>query len=111
LRFARGNLERKGRDNQVSSDEHKAIGAIDRAIQDIQEAALDDGKNLTDHPPVDAHEVWGGRLHMAVDALRSARGDIDKEEDNAFARGLRGRAIHDIDEAIRFTEAGIQAVR
>jgi hypothetical protein len=109
LRNARANLERKGGDRQMKWDEHDAVGAIDRAIKDIKDAALDDGKNLDDHPPVDAHEARGGRLHKAADALRAARGDIDKEEDNAFASGLRGRASHDIDEAIRFTDAGVQA--
>ena len=89
-------------------DEKEAIGAIDRAIKDIKEAAIDDGKNLEDHPPIDAHERRGGRLHKAIEALQAARGDIDKEEDNAFARGLRGRASHDIDEAIRLSQAGIQ---
>jgi hypothetical protein len=111
LRNARANLERKGGDKQMKWDEHDAIGAIDRAIKDIKEAALDDGKNLDDHPAVDVHEARFGRLHKALEALRAARGDIDKEEDNAFARGLRGRASHDIDEAIRFTDAGIQAAQ
>jgi hypothetical protein len=111
LRNARANLERKGGDKQMKWDEHDATGAIDRAIKDIKDAALDDGKNLDDHPAVDAHEPRGGRLHKALDALHAARGDIDKEEDNAFARGLRGRASHDIDDAIRFTDAGVQAAK
>ena len=106
LRNARANLERKGGDKQMKWDEHDAIGAIDRAIHDIKEAALDDGKNLEDHPAVDAHEPRGGRLHKAVAALHAARADVEREEDNAFARGLRGRAAHDIEEAIRFAEAG-----
>jgi hypothetical protein len=109
LRNARANLERKGGDKQMKWDEHDAIVAIDRAIQDIKAAALDDGKNLEDHPPVDAKEPRGGRLHKALSALQTARGDIDKEEDNAFANGLRARASHDIDEAIHAAEAGVQA--
>jgi hypothetical protein len=111
LRNARANLERKGGDKQMKWDEHDAIAAIDRAIKDIKDAALDDGKNLDDHPAVDAREARPGRLGKAIEALRAARGDTDKEEDNAFAKGLRGRASHDIDEAIRFTEAGIQAAK
>jgi hypothetical protein len=109
LRNARANLERKGGDKQMKWDEKDAIGAIDRAIKDIKEASLDDGKNLADHPAVDAKERRSGRLHKALDALHAAHGDTDKEEDNAFAKGLRARASHDIEEAIRFTEAGIQA--
>jgi hypothetical protein len=109
LRVARANLERKGGDKQMKWDEKEAIGAIDRAIKDIKEAAVDDGKNLEDHPAIDVHEPRGGRLHRAGEALHAARADIDKEEDNAFARGLRGRASHDIDEALKLTQAGIQA--
>jgi hypothetical protein len=109
LRNARANLERKGGDRQMKWDEHDAIVAIDRAIHDLREASVDDGKNLEDHPPVDAHEPRTGRLHKALAALRSAREDAAKEEDNAFANGLRARALHDIDEAIHFTDAGVEA--
>src|SRR5580698_1573287 len=109
LRNARANLERKGGDRQMKWDEHDAVVAIDRAIHDIREASIDDGKNLEDHPPVDAHEPRIGRLHKALAALQAARADAAREEDNAFANGLRARALHDIDEAIRFTDAGIQA--
>ena len=109
LRNARANLERKGGDRQMKWDEHDAIVEIDRAIHDIRDASVDDGKNLDEHPAVDAHEPRVGRLHKALAALESARADTAKEEDNAFANGLRARALHNIDEAIRFTDAGIQA--
>jgi hypothetical protein len=109
LRNARANLERKGGDRAMKWDEHDAIVEIDRAIADIKEAAIDDGKNLADHPPLDVKLARAGRLHQALADLRHAREDIAKEEDNAYARGLRNRAIHDIDEAIRFTELGIRA--
>ena len=109
LRNARANLERKGGDRQMKWDEHDGIVAIDRAIQDIKEASIDDGKNVDDHPAVDAKEPRVGRLHKALAALQTARADVAREEDNAFAKGLRNRALHDIDEAIRFTDAGIQA--
>jgi hypothetical protein len=109
LRNARANLERKGGDRQMKWDEHDAIVEIDHAIEDIKKASVDDGKNLEDHPAVDAHEPRAGRLHKAIAALRAARGDIAQEEDNGFASGLRGRALHDVDEAIRFTEDGVQA--
>ena len=88
LRNARANLERKGGDRQMKWDEHDGVVAIDRAIHDIKEAALDDGKNLEDHPPVDAKEPRTVGLHKALAALQAARGDIDREEDNAFATGF-----------------------
>jgi hypothetical protein len=88
-------------------DERAAVEAIDRAITDIRRAAIDDGKNLQDHPPIDAHEPRAGRLHEALSALQSARNDVNQEEDNVFANGLRARGIRNVDEAIRVTEQGI----
>jgi len=90
-------------------DEHSAIDAIDRAINEIKVAAIEDGKNLADHPPVDAKEPRQGRLHKALDALKAAHKDMAEEEDNPQAQGLKARAIHHIDEAIRATELGIHA--
>jgi D-alanyl-D-alanine carboxypeptidase len=107
LRLARAMLERKGGDRAMKWDEHVAVESIDRAIADIRQAAIDDGKNLQDHPPIDAREPRAGRLHKALAALHQAREDISKEEDNAFANGLRAKGLHNIDEAIQFTERGI----
>jgi hypothetical protein len=103
-------LERKGGDNQMKWDEHVAIEAIDRAINEIKQASIDDGKNLEDHPPVDAREPRSGRLHKALDALKAARADVEHDEDNNYATGLRGRSIRNIDDAIKRTEEGIAAV-
>jgi hypothetical protein len=110
LRNARGNLERKGGDNQMKWDERLAIEATDRAINEIKQASIDDGKNLEDHPPVDAKEPRSGRLHKALDALRAARADVEHEEDNNYAQGLKARSIRNIDDAIKRTEEGIAAV-
>jgi hypothetical protein len=107
LRNARANLEHRGGDVALKWDERDAVGAIDRAIGAIKQAALDDGKTLQDHPAIDAHEPRAGRLHKALAALETARSDVSQEEDNGFANGLRGRGLHEIDEAIRFTQAGI----
>jgi hypothetical protein len=107
LRNARANLERKGGDAQMKWDEGKAIADIDAAIGKIKQASVDDGKNLDDHPPVDAKEPRSGRLHKALAALEAAHRDVDKEEDNAFAQGLKARAIHDIDSALLRTKEGL----
>jgi len=107
LRHARAHLERRPGDAMVQWDEHVAIREVDAAIKEIKEASIDDGKNLEDHPPVDARADYSGRLHRALELLRKAKADCMEEEDNNFARGLRGRAIKHIDEAIRFTEEGI----
>ena len=107
LRAARADLERMGGDRKMKWDERSAIEAIDHAMTDFKQAAIDDGKNPQDHPPVDAHMARAGRLHGALTALRAARESVNKEGDNAFANGLRARGLHDIDEAIRLTELGI----
>jgi hypothetical protein len=109
LRHARAHLERQGGDAEFRWDEHAAIREIDLAIREIKEAAIDDGKNLADHPPVDFKADYFGRVHRALELLRQARNDCAKEEDNDFARGLRRRAIRHLDEAIRITEDALRA--
>ncbi len=107
LRFARANLERRGGDPDMKWDEKTAIAAIDRAIADIKQAAIDDGKNLDDHPPVDAKLKRSGRLHKALETLEKCRKDVHEKEDNSYAQGLRDRAVADIDGAISATKEGI----
>jgi hypothetical protein len=108
LRDARAHLQKQGGDKQMQWDEKAAIVEIDHAIQEIKKAAIDDGKNVDDHVAIDIHQARAGRLHAALDDLKQARNDVDKEEDNAFANGLKARALHAIDEAIRLAEAGIK---
>ena len=43
-----------------------------------------------------------------MELLRKARNDIAREEDYADVRGLRDRAIHHIDEAIRATDLALR---
>ncbi len=111
LRHARAHLER-GDGGQLGHEEREAIEQIDAAINDIKKASIDDGKDLNDHPPVDAGLDHTGRLHRARQLLDKARQDIGHEEDNGFAQGLQQRsfghidhAIHDVDEAIRVVAA------
>ena len=73
--------------------EKEAIHAIDDAIAEIKRASIDDGKDLNDHPPVDARLDHTGRLHRARQLLDSARQDISHEEDNGLAQGLQLRAL------------------
>lgn len=107
LRHARAHLERRGGNAEMRWDEHTAIREIDAAIQEIKLASIDDGKDLADHPGVDARLDWRGQLHRALELLRKARQDVRRDEDNRFARGLQRRALEHIDLAIRLTEQGI----
>jgi hypothetical protein len=100
---------RRGGDAVMRWDEHVAINSIDHAISEIKRASIDDGKDINDHPALDAaHTAWAGRLHQALSDLRAARADVNQEEDNAFAQGLKARAVQHIDEAIRLTVAGMR---
>jgi hypothetical protein len=100
LRAARWLIEHRPGDWAQSADEAEAVRRIDAGINEIKRAALDDGKNLNDHPPVDERADHLGRIHEALQYLRKARADISSGEDNAFANGLRDRAIGHIDGAI-----------
>jgi hypothetical protein len=104
LRHARAHLERGTWSGRMDREEDHAIAEIDKAIAEIKRAAIDDGKNLNDHPPVDNHMERRGRYHRALELLDSARHDIKEKEDDGFAHGLRHRALEHIDEAHRIVE-------
>jgi hypothetical protein len=109
LRAARWLIEHRPGNWQQTNDEMEAVKRIDAAIAEIKKAAIEDGKNLEDHPGVEDRRDHGGRLRLAIEYLRKAHADVDKEEDNGFAQGLRARAMGHIDGAIRATEKAIAA--
>jgi hypothetical protein len=100
LRAARWLIEHRPGDWAQSVDEVESVRQIDFAINDIKQAAIDDGKNLNDHPQVDERSDHRGRIHVAIDYLRKARADIEHEEDNGWAASPRNHAIGHIDGAI-----------
>lgn len=104
LRHARAHLDRLAPSYRIDDEEQRAIEEIDRAIGEIKHAAIDDGKNLNDHPPVDAGMGRKGRYHRALELLDKAHNDIAREEDDPSTRGLRDRALHHIDEAHRIVD-------
>jgi sugar phosphate isomerase/epimerase len=99
LRHARAHLALPADTGHMDREEQHAIDEIDKAIGEIKHAAIDDGKNLDDHPPVDLNMDRKGRFHRAKELLDKAHNDIAREEDDPSVRGLRDRAIHHIDEA------------
>jgi hypothetical protein len=100
LRAARWLIEHRPGDWAQTNDEVEAVRQIDAAINDIKQAAIDDGKNINERPAADAHYDNHGRIHEALRLLRKARADVAREEDNAYAHGLRNRAVGHIDAAI-----------
>jgi len=104
-------LEHRPGDAAVSGQEDVAIVEIDKAIGEIKKAAIDDGKDIHDHPGVDLPNDRPGRLHKAAELLRKVHGDVAREEDDPVTRGLRNRAVMHIDEALHATERAIGDVR
>ncbi len=107
LRAARWMIEHRPGDWVRTQDEIEAVNQIDAAIGEIKKAAIDDGKNIAEKPPVDELPDHNGRLHAALDYLRKARQDISHDEDNMFAQGLQSRAYMHIDYAINATKRAI----
>jgi hypothetical protein len=111
LRDARWNLEHRPGDSAVSTQEDIAIVEIDRAIGEAKTAAMEDRKNIADHPPEDARIDRPGRLHRANELLHQARRDVAEGESNPHAVYLRNRVIVHIDLAIQATERAIRDVQ
>lgn len=74
---------------------------VESAIAEIDRAAVIDRKDLDDHPRVDVNPDRRGRFQRIVEALRSARADLAREEDNGRARGWRDAAYRHIDGALK----------
>jgi hypothetical protein len=108
LRSARWMLEHRPGDRAISDQEGVAITEIDAAIGEIKRAAIDDGKDIHDHPALDVPPNHPGRLHKALELLRKTHKDVAREEDDPATRGLRNRAVGHIDGAIHATEQAIR---
>src|SRR5208337_1927200 len=80
LRDARAHLEHMTPSEHMNKEEQHAIEAIDRAIDEIKKASIDDGKNIQDHARVDAHLDRRGRYHKALELLNKAHNDVAREE-------------------------------
>ena len=89
LRAARWMLQHRPGDAAVSGNEDVAISEIDAAIREIKRAAIDDGKNVDDHPNVDVPADRPGHLHKALELLRKVHSDVAREEDDPVTRGRR----------------------
>jgi len=91
----------------VSANEEVAIAEINEAIGAIKHAAVDDGKNIEEHPSVDSPPDKRGRLHKALQLMTKVRADVAREEADPVTRGLRDRAVVHIAAAIGATRGAI----
>jgi hypothetical protein len=78
----------------------EADQSIERAIHEIDNAAVIDRKFIDDHPRIDTGLDRPGRFRKAVELLKAARADIGREEDNPGAIGWRDAAYRHIDFAL-----------
>jgi hypothetical protein len=107
LRMARALLEETDRRN-VMEDQQEAIYQIDAAVSQIKRAEIDDGKDLHDHPAIDANLDRPGRLHQAIVLVREANEDLHSVEDDRAALEWRKSAIHYVDEATKKIDRAMQ---
>ena len=107
LRAARWMIEHRPGDWQRTVDEVATVKQIEEAINEIKKASIDDSKDINDHPMANEIPEHIGRLQAAVDYLKKAQENINKEEDNGFAQGLQASSLKHIKEAIRLAEKAI----
>ena len=104
LRAARWCLMHQPGDAKVYADEDVAIQQLEAAIGDIKKAAIDDGKDLKDHPKVDVKD-HGSRLLKSMEFIKKAISDVKKEEDDPTAVGLKKRSLDHLKAAFKKAEA------
>ena len=107
LRYARALLYRPDW-GPVMRDQRAAVDEIDHAIGDAKQAAIDDGKNPDDHPPIDRGLGWEGRFRKAVELLNSAERDLSSAERNGAAAGWRNTALANVRNAKGFVEKSMR---
>jgi hypothetical protein len=101
MRYARALLYRQDW-RPVMRDQRAAVEEIDHAIGEAKNAAIDDGKNIDDHPPIDRGLGWEGRFRKAMELLDSAERDLSQTETNGAAAGWRNAAILNVRNAKGF---------
>jgi hypothetical protein len=107
LRFARALLKRPEESNVAATD-NDAVAHVDHAIDDIKRAALDDGKDLGDHPPIDTSLPRRDRFDKALDILAKAADDLHYKEGGRAALRWRKDAIRNVNVAINYTRWAIK---
>jgi hypothetical protein len=83
----------------VKHDDDAAIREIDAAINEIKQAAINDGKGVNDPFPFDHNLSPHDRFRKANELLWDAHNALSKAEDVPASRGLRDRAIMHVDHA------------
>src|SRR5580704_7930223 len=99
-------LMRVPEEPNVMRDMQAASVLVERAIRELDAAAMFDRKDIDDNPRVDTHMGRGSRFREITRLLGSARNDIAQEEDNPRAAQWRNRAYGFIDDAMAMVQKG-----
>jgi hypothetical protein len=108
LRAARALLSEGWTFESVRKVNDHAVQQIDAAMAEIKRAAIDDGKNLSDHPPIDARLAPRDRFRQANELLGKAHQDIVQSPDDPKVHELRLRAMYHIDDAHNTVDVAIR---
>jgi hypothetical protein len=94
-----------------TDNEAMAIHAIEVAVFEIIKADIDDGKYYNDVPDLPNINIPDrqGRIQRAIELIRKARTDVNLDDDDTFAGGLKLRELSHIDEALRLTENAVSS--
>jgi hypothetical protein len=101
LRYARALLYRADW-RPVMRDQRAAVDEIDHAIAETKRAAIDDGRNPDDHPPIEARMGWEGRFRKAMELLDSSERNLSEAETNGAAAAWRNVALGNVRNAKAF---------
>jgi hypothetical protein len=110
LRMYRFFLERASPNPVFDAERQHAMDEIDAAIREIKAASIVDDKNIVFRPPADAELSAGNRYRKARESGNAAWADINREEDNGYAHGLKHRALNHIEEANHTIDHIIRAI-
>jgi hypothetical protein len=110
LRLMRAYMDRLTPSERIDDESQHAIDEIDAAIREIRAASIDDGRDIHDHVPIDANINRLNRFRKAREAGNAAWADVNHEEDNDYARGLKHRALDHIEAANHIVDHILQQI-
>ena len=107
LRYARALLFRPDW-GPVMHDQRAAVDEIDHAIGEAKRAAIDDGKNIDDHPAIEHGMGWEGRFRKAMELLNSAEHNLSEPETNGAASAWRNASLANVQHAKAFVSKAMR---
>ena len=105
LHFARAILDRHEGWGRAGEDQARAVGEIDRAMEELSHALGDadrdhrDDRDHGDASPIDEHMEPRERIHRAMEALGRAKESIGRDEGGPREQEMRDRIFRHIDNA------------